>query len=517
MEVQLQGGGQKLQEEVKHMKQNISLQKIVNEGVKLLKNEEGLIEGRVFAYEGKTTVGRIVFTTHIPSSGLLEPKSSEGKGVYVEIWFEKNGKKLIGSGQEPSEISIAAIKRALVKAKRDAVDDPDFFGFLKKVDIPTHKSYSTKKLTKTKSVSPTKEADVLSKMGWDAIKGATSGLKKYTGENQFILNGDVSIVMGKMATANTNGVSAADDHGFVSSYLTAMLEDKWAKGTSWDIKEIDKSFNTLKIGKEAALAAIANKGGIRISSGKYNVIFGHQAMADLFAGLLLSHVNLGMIDFGASMFVGKYGEKVASEDLQFYDDPTIKSIDGGRAFTDEGYPTSKTKLIENGVLVGYLSDIRTTNKVLHKKDAKQFLGVDPREIKKAILPKNGSIHGISGTNVVVDSKNPISTNKLLRKVDNGIFIGRLWYTYPIGGYASGIITGTAVADSYLIKNGKLRESLLPNTIRLEDNLGQMIKNIIGIANNKRPIITWNTDEITYAPWVAMKEVQLMEINKGDRM
>jgi len=308
-----------------------------------------------------------------------------------------------------------------------------------------------------------------------------------------------------------------------------MIEDKKAKGTSWDIKESIKGFNPSKIGMNATRAAISNINGVRISSGKYNVIFGHQAMADLFSGLLLSHVNLSMIEFGASMFVGKYGEKVASDELIFYDDPTIRKIGGFREFSDEGYPTSKTSLIENGKLVGFLSDYRTTQKVSHKKDAKIFLGVEPEKIMDALLPKNGFRHsdgggrssssGVSiyGTNVVVDSKNPVSENNLLKKVGNGVFIGRLWYTYPIGGYASGIITGTAVADSFLIENGELTKPLLPNVVRLEDNLGQMIQNIIGSADNKRSIITWNTDEITYAPWMAIGNVQLMEINKNDKI
>ena len=60
-----------------------------------------------------------------------EPKSEEDSGVAVEIWFQKGNKKLVGFGHEPNDISLDGVKRALAKAKRDAVEDQDFNGFLK--------------------------------------------------------------------------------------------------------------------------------------------------------------------------------------------------------------------------------------------------------------------------------------------------------------------------------------------------------------------------------------------------
>src|SRR6266700_4100815 len=101
------------------MKTLNELQKLVTEGLKLLEKEKGLLEGVVYASCNQRIVGRIVYTTHIPSNGLEEPKSDEDTGVSVEMWFEKDGKKLLGSGQEPNELSLNAIKRAIVKARRD--------------------------------------------------------------------------------------------------------------------------------------------------------------------------------------------------------------------------------------------------------------------------------------------------------------------------------------------------------------------------------------------------------------
>jgi PmbA protein len=108
----------------------------------------------------------------------------------------------------------------------------------------------------------------------------------------------------------------------------------------------------------------------------------------------------------------------------------------------------------------------------------------------------------------------LSEKRLLSAVKNGLYIGRLWYTYPVGGYASGIISGTAIADCYRIRNGKLAEPIVPNCLRLEDHLGQMMRRIIGIGDKRVPTILWASDEITHAPWVAIEGINFLSINES---
>src|SRR4029079_643527 len=55
-------------------------------------------------------------------------------------------------------------------------------------------------------------------------------------------------------------------------------------------------------------------------------------------------------------FSGRIGQKVASELCTVVDDGTIPSRRGSLNFDDEGTPTSRTVLIEKGILRGYLSD-----------------------------------------------------------------------------------------------------------------------------------------------------------------
>jgi PmbA protein len=511
------------------------LQKITKEGLKLLEKEKGIIEGVVYASANERTIGRIVYTTHLPSAGLLEPKSDSDFGVSVEIWFEKNGKKLLGMGHEANDLTIDGVKRAIEKARRDAVEDTDFTGFLKKKELPPLRQGYEGQAKKLKKLS-VGESELIVKLGWETIEGAVEVLEGYAkrkkihpSELAFILNGDNFILKERMALATTNGIVDSDETSLVLSFITAMLEKENSKGSAWGARILPGvEMSAYEYGKQAALSAISGVGGKRVKSGKYRVVFGHQAVNELFGSLYSPHVNLGMVELGASLINGKYGQQVASKLLTIYDDATLIDGAGSKRITCEGYPTGKTMLIDKGKLVGYMSDSRTRNKILGKRErGKQVLGVDPHEIVHALDPRNGFRFargggrvagagiGIHATNLVIDSPKPVAPEKLLQEVGEGIFIGRLWYTYPIGGYSSGIITGTAIAECYMIKDGKLSTPILPNTLRLEDNIGEMARNIIGIGNNQRPTILWASDEITHAPWVGIDNVQFYAINEGE--
>lgn len=517
------------------MKKISELKKAVTEGLKLVKKHSGIIEAQVYASSNRRTVGRIAFMTHIPSNGLEEPKSDEDFGIAVEVWFQKGGKKLFGVGHEASDLSLDGVKRAFEKAVRDGVEDKEFAGFIKKKDFgkqrrKVKKGYHDKKII---DLDPQKEAKLLSDLSWETIKGAVDTITPYAKKQKldpkrlsFILGGDNFIMRERMALATTNGISETDESTVILSFITAMLEKDNAKGSAWGAtSKLPKKGFAYKVGKKAAQAAIKCVGGTRVKTGKYKVVFGHQAVTELFANLLVPHLNLAMVDFGATVYRGRYGQKIASENLTIYDDGTIPNAPGTKRVTDEGVPASKTMLINKGVLVGYLADSRTRNKILGKiAESTQNIGANPQDILDAIAPKNGwrfsrgggrvaaSGVGIYATNLVITSPKLASPKRLIKDVKDGIFIGRLWYTYPIGGYSSGIISGTAVADCFIIKNGKLTTPILPNTLRLQDNIAKMAKNITGIANNQTPTILWASDEITQAPWVAIDDVQFYSIN-----
>ena len=113
--------------------------------------------------------------------------------------------------------------------------------------------------------------------------------------------------------------------------------------------------------REAARQAIVQLGAVDAPAGEMTVVLGPG-----WPGILLHEaVGHGLeADFnrkGVSAFSGRIGEKVASELCTVVDDGTISGYGGGSRrgslnVDDEGTPTQRNVLIENGVLRGYLQD-----------------------------------------------------------------------------------------------------------------------------------------------------------------
>ena len=59
---------------------------------------------------------------------------------------------------------------------------------------------------------------------------------------------------------------------------------------------------------------------------------------------------------GTSAFAGLMGQHVAAKGVTVVDDGTMAMRRGSLSIDDEGTPTNRTVLIEDGILVGYMQD-----------------------------------------------------------------------------------------------------------------------------------------------------------------
>lgn len=509
------------------------LRKAVERGVELLEKDPEVTQGVAYASANSRVIGRLVYTSHFPCNGVEEPKSSEDFGVCIQACFEtRDGKRLVGAGQEPNDLSPEAWTQALEKARRDAAEDPDFVSFPDPNDFETPPDVIPYHDEQLFHLSSEEEAELLARISWGALAGAmeefTPYLKK-TGQSAesagLIVSGDNFLIRERMAVANTLGVNGYDESTITLTLLTAMIESQGSKGTSWGAFPTLAGLSPEKLGRVAAENAVQGVGGVRVPSGRYTVILAPPATTEI-ARLIVTSLNLEMVEAGTGIFTGKFGQKIAPDFLTIYDDGAMPGGAGTKGITCEGYPTGRTSLITNGVLTGLLTGDYTWKKVLNDPEAAERVGVTPEVLREQLFPRNGFRFGrgggriaatlpkIAATNLVVESINPKTLEQLLTKVGDGILIGKLWYTYPIGGWSTGDITGTVIADSFLIRDGKIAEPLQPNTLRLNDNLKRMIDNILGITAERIPTILWASDEVTHAPWIAIQDVRLDEIGES---
>jgi len=107
---------------------------------------------------------------------------------------------------------------------------------------------------------------------------------------------------------------------------------------------------------KAAETAVALLDAPECPSGKMPVIIGNRFGGVLFHEACGHPLEGTAISHNTSPFTGRLGQKIASDVVTAIDDGTIAHGWGSAEFDDEGVPTTKNTLIENGVLKSYMVD-----------------------------------------------------------------------------------------------------------------------------------------------------------------
>jgi predicted Zn-dependent protease len=494
-----------------------------------VRRQPGVREAEVFAAENGGLSTRLCYASHIPCNGVEEPKSTESRGLGIRAVFEGAEGPLLGFGSEPSDLGPDGAARALAKARRGAVRDPAFVSLPRAGDARLAAApYHDERLMAL-------DDERLVELGWKVVNGAlrtfatSSRLAALAGSDErlralgLIVGGDVTVLQERIAIASTGipGVQT-DESTLITAFVTAMVEARDAKGSGWSTGTRLDHF-TDEAGVEAAQNAIDAVDGVRVPSGEYTVVFGHQPMADLLNNLLVPSCTTGAFYASSTPFLGQLGRRVTHPALTVYDHGALPGLMGSKAITCEGLPTGRTDLIRDGVLVGCLASWYDTQRLLRDPELTAKLGAGGDEAARALVPRNGfrfgpgggrqfdQAPGVAASNVVVEGADGVSHDELLRRVGDGLYIGRIWYTYPINGLRAGDFTCTVVADSYRIRDGRLAEPLRPNTLRIDENLGRVLHNIAGITKDVKGTIVWAADEVAYVPEIAVRNVRVREI------
>jgi TldD protein len=142
---------------------------------------------------------------------------------------------------------------------------------------------------------------------------------------------------------------------------------------------------------------------------------------------------------GVSAFSGRVGQQVASPLCTVVDDGTIADRRGSLNVDDEGVPTGRNVLIENGVLRGYLQD-KLSSRILRQ----QPTGNGRRESYQHVaMPR------MTNTFMLAGESDP---EEIVRSVSKGI------YCANFGGGQVDITSGNFVfsaSESFLIEGGKI--------------------------------------------------------------
>ena len=140
-----------------------------------------------------------------------------------------------------------------------------------------------------------------------------------------------------------------------------------------------------------------------------------------------------------SAFAGLMGEQVAARGVTIVDDGTIDERRGSLSVDDEGTPTEKTVLIEDGILVGYMQDRQNA----------RLMGMKPTGNGRRQSFSHSPMPRMTNTYMLGGDK---PREEIIASVKNGI------YAVSFGGGQVDITSGKFVFDcteAYQIKDGKI--------------------------------------------------------------
>jgi PmbA protein len=505
------------------------LARSAREALSSIRARAGVREAEIFVAANGSFLARLNYTSHIPCNGVEEPKSSESHGVGVQVVFADADATRIGFGYEPGDLTPTGAARAFEKARKAAVVDPEFVSLPR--PGPERRTLVDYHDPRLMDISD----DALVEAGWKVVHGAlrtflaSSRLADLAGSESalpalgLILGGDVTILQERMAIASTAMPEPqVDESTLITAFVTAMVEAHDAKGSGWSTATRLDHF-TDEAGVEAAQNAIAAIGSQRVPSARYTVIFGRQPVADLMNNLVVPACMASSFYAASTPFLGRLGQRVASPRLTVYDDGAAPGLLGSKGLTCEGLPTGRTELLTRGVFTGCLSSWYESQRILRDPAAAARVGGSPSALARALVPRNGfrfgagggrqfdTQPGIAASNVIVEGDDAMTLDELIREVKDGLYVGRIWYTYPINGLRAGDFTCTVVADSYIIRDGRVAAPLKPNSVRINDNIATFLENVVGVTKEPKATIVWAADEVVYAPEIAVRGVRVDEI------
>lgn len=248
-----------------------------------------------------------------------------------------------------------------------------------------------------------------------------------------IAGSDGSLVWDRqpMARLNVSVLAKGDDGRVENGYQGGGGRVGLDHFTSQDLPE--------KFAKEAVRQALVSLDAIEAPAGETTVVLGPG-----WPGILLHEaVGHGLeADFNrkkVSAFSDRVGQQVASPLCTVVDDGSIADRRGSLNVDDEGVPTRRNVLIENGILRGYLHD-RLSSRLL----GAGATGNGRRESYQHIpMPRMTNTYMLAGES---------DPDEIIRSVPKGI------YCATFGGGQVDITSGNFVfsaTESYLIENGRL--------------------------------------------------------------
>jgi TldD protein len=276
--------------------------------------------------------------------------------------------------------------------------------------------------------------------------------------------------------ANSDGLLATDDVVRVLARISVVASSDTGMQTGfqslghtigWELFDPDHGqyIDVEALAADAARQAITKLRARPAPSGSMPVVIKNGTGGVLFHEACGHGLEADHVQKGASVYAGKIGELVASPLVTLVDDGTMAGEWGTLSVDDEGHPTQRNTLIENGVLVDFMWD-----HVRSRADGRAPSGNGRRQ-SYMHLPM------VRMTNTFV-LDGPDDPADIIAGTERGVYVSHL------GGGSVDTATGDFVFgmnEAYLIENGEITEPLREGN--LIGNGPQVLRDIDMLGND----------------------------------
>lgn len=253
----------------------------------------------------------------------------------------------------------------------------------------------------------------------------------------------------RILVANSDGVLAGDEQvrtlfsvSCVASGDTGMQTGRESIGRTVGFELFD-DHDVAELAGRAARRAVTKLAARPAPSGERTVVIGPGGGGVMFHEACGHGLEADLVAKGASVFAGRVGELVASPLVTLVDDGTMDGEWGCTSIDDEGRPTRRNVLIEDGVLVDYMWDtVRARAE-----------GRDPSGNGRRQSYQHLPMVRMTNTYLLGGSSSP---DDIVADTAQGVYIAHL------GGGQVNTATGDFVfgmTEAYLIEDGRITEPL----------------------------------------------------------
>ncbi len=272
--------------------------------------------------------------------------------------------------------------------------------------------------------------------------------------------------------ANSKGVFKTDvrNHERITAFAVAsdgkdLQRASDSFGGNFDITHFD-SFDFNSFAKNIACEAVEALDAFDMVGGVYDVVI-HNAFGGVIFHEACGHaLEATSVAKGMSVFSGKIGQKIAADCVTAIDDGTIPNEWGSENIDDEGNPTRRNVLIENGILKGYMVDMRNGRRMNAAPTG------STRRQSYRYSPTSRM------TNTYIANGNS-SVDEIIKNTKHGLFAKKM------GGGSVQPATGEfnfSVSEGFMIEDGKLTRRVKGAT--LIGNGKDTLLNIDMVADNQ---------------------------------